>query len=250
MKYLTIISFIFILLFSCSPTDSDIGDPLERVRMVLRTVDSDTAQWERGTDAYPSETNDIQIMWYSHPGGKELKKFKIYRSEVPDGSRKYNKIAEINIVNDQNQDTLFIDTGLELQKSYYYYVVAENQDGLSSDPSDTVWYALIEKPQLIAPRDGARITTDSITFEWTFPGYEPNYYILRIEKYWDESYHPVVSVSMIQSKYEGQMQVILSEKWISDAVSSEIYRWRVDAVGSNPLHEGSESGWYRFTIDN
>ncbi len=226
------------------------GEPPEPVRMVLRTADSDTAHWERGTDAYPSATHDIQIMWYSHPGGKELKKFKIYRSEIPDGSRRYNKIAEINIVNDQNQDTVFIDTGLELQKPYYYYVITETQDGLSSDPSDTVWYSLIEKPQLLTPLDGARITADSITFEWSFPGQEPNYYILRVEKYWDESYHPVVSIKKIQSKYEGHMQVVLSEKWIGDAVSSEIYQWRVDAIGSDPLHEGSESSWRRFSIDN
>ena len=226
------------------------GDPPSRVRMVLRTADSDTSHWEQGTDAYPSETNDIQIMWYSHPGGKELKKFKIYRSDVPDGSRRYERIAEINILNDQNQDTVFIDTDLELQKPYYYYVIAENQDGLSSDPSDTVWYSLIEKPQLLAPLDGAKITADSITFEWSYPGQEPNYYILRVEKYWDESYHPVVSVKVIQSKYEGHMQIVLAEKWINDALSSEIYQWRVDAIGSDPLHEGSESGWRRFSIDN
>jgi len=250
MKHLTIYTFILILLFSCSPTDSNQGDPPARVRMVLRSADSDTLAAERGTDAHASATNDIQIMWYSHSGGKELKRFKIYRSEEPDGSRKYVKIAEADILNSQNQDTVFVDQEVELQKPYYYYVTAENQDGLESEPSDTVWYRLIQKPELLAPLSGAVIRADSVVFEWSYPALEPNYYILRIERYWDETYHPLVSVHKVQSNYVGQMEVTLKEKWIQDAQSNEVYRWRVDAVGSDPLHEGSESAWRLFNIDH
>ena len=250
MKYLILCVFVFSVLISCGPTSPEEGKPPERVRMVLRSANSDTAAVERGTDAYASSTNDIQIEWYSHPGGKELSKFNIYRSEEPDGSRKYGKIAEIKILNNQNQDTVFIDTDLQIQKKYYYYVTVENENGLTSEPSDTVWYALMDKPQLLKPLSSAHINADSITFEWNYPSLEPNFYILRAEKYWDESYHPLMSARIVQSNYEGSMEFVLSEDWIKNASSSDNYRWRVDAVGGDPLHEGAESEWRLFTIGN
>ena len=244
--YFAITIFLFVL--ACSdPGSGELGTP-EPVQMVQKMVGSDTLEFERGIDAVADAQNKIQVMWHRHNDPTNLQSFYIYRSEEEDGTRRYFKIGEVVQENTQDQDTIYIDSNLDLDQRYSYYVTAVNLEGTESEPSDTVWYKLMEKAQLNLPQDSEVIRAVPLKFGWVFSGIEPDIYILRVEKYFDESFHPLVCLKEVQSNYEGSIELEIDEDWIRDASSFEVFRWRVDCIGDDEVHIGSETSWRLFTI--
>ena len=133
--------------------------------MVLKEAGFDTLEYEQGIDAVDGDSNRIQIMWRSHPERSKVTRFNVYRSEHSEGEVNYKKLSRsVEVSNPYSQDTVFIDQGLDIEKPYYYYVKAEDKYGQESSPSDTVWYRLTEKAELLSPK-GGKITELPIDFE-------------------------------------------------------------------------------------
>jgi len=234
------------ILFGCSQQEPGTDDPPQAVQMIHRELGSDTLETERGTDAYASAENKIQVMWFSHPEKDKITQFKIYRSEEPDGSRKYVHHGTISIANVHDQDTVFIDQ-VNINTSYYYYVTVLTENGLESAPSDTTWYQLVSQAELDLP--GAVVTNDTIHFHWHDGGYIPNDYILRVEKSFNLIDYSLVYVDLVYSDYKSNVEVLVSGDWISEASPMDQFRWRIDCIGGDELHIGSESNWRLFTIN-
>ena len=140
---------IFLLLINCSENDPIKSDPPNKVLLVQKEEGFDMLEVERGIDAGPnpnSDVNSIQLVWYEPEDARILAYFKVYRSEDPEGKIYYEQIGTT-----ENQvdplDTVFTDStqGLSTYNRYWYYITAVNEDGIESEPSDTVYYRLIDK---------------------------------------------------------------------------------------------------------
>jgi hypothetical protein len=251
MKYIQPIIIILLTVFyACDTSTGNSSDPPEAPNLIKKDFYADTSQAEDGTDAVPGIEDRVQIGWNSHPEKKELSAFKIYRSEKNDGTYGYDEIYTVSIENPLNQDTVYIDSELEKEKTYYYFVKAVNKDGKKSANSDTAHYKLLTKADLLLPNDSAVITNLPVVFKWSYNGVNPDEYILRIEAYYGENYHPIQYVGVHQSNYsQSAMEVELEEEWMRNAPSNQTFRWRVDAIGTNRTHEGSESVWREFSIN-
>ncbi len=71
----------------------------------------------------------------------------------------------------------------------------------------------------------------------------------RIEEYFGETYHPLRHVEIHRSVYAHWMDIELEEPWMQNATSGQIFRWRVDGIGTDDAFEGSESIWREFRIN-
>ncbi|MBN2424364.1 MAG: hypothetical protein JXR46_09180 [Calditrichaceae bacterium] len=219
--------------------------------MVQKWPGCDLLEYEAGIDPVPSFSDTVlQVMWHSHPQGSKLSEFWIYRSAEPDGSRRYNRIGVVKVVFANAQDTVFIDTEVKTEQRYSYYVTAVSKEDKESVSSDTVWYILDPEAIPLYPPDNYTITDTIITFEWSYSDpIEPGVYILRIEQFYDENYHPLVYADYHDSMYEGHMSVTLAEEWMKSPTYGVPFRWRLDCIGDDELHRGSESDWRFFNIE-
>lgn len=251
-KYISFILFVFLIIFGCTEQENVPQDPPEKVRLVQKEAGFDTMGVERGIDAEPNPlggSNFIQLMWYRHEQEATLSHFKIYRSEHPEGTVNYNLIATTE--NRPNKlDTLYLDTQeLSINNRYYYYVTAINQDNAESEPSDTVYYTLVEKATDLSLNNNISVITQPVmNFRWSIvPSQAPDFYILRIERFLSDSFHPLIYIDLIQD-YNNPVQYNLGGTWLKTLFSNGQYRWRVDCVGPDLL-SGSESDWYYFTAN-
>ncbi|MBD3224939.1 MAG: hypothetical protein GF313_09425 [Caldithrix sp.] len=253
MKYL--LSLLWISLFTmlaCSQQEVTEDEPLEPITFVQKETFTDTLQHENGVDAIhtggPSDNNGIRLMWHSHPQAHEIEYYTIYRSNHPEGLSFYQQVAVKYPGGPNIADTVFIDdSDVDLNRKYFYYVTCTNEANVESVPSDTVWYTVIEKAQLIFPNSEAVIDSLPVWFQWARQDY-PDQYILRIERFITETFHPLVYIKLIQSKYESPQTELVND-WKPTAQDNGMYRWRIDCVGRNKLYEGSESIWRTFTLN-
>ena len=111
--------FFFIILgftFCSDPSGGADVDPPEPLQVVEKTIQSDTTLTETGIDAVP-EDDAILFVWHPFKGINKVTKFKIYRSSDPSGEKNFNLYDEIDIENNFNQDTTFLDNNVNL---FYY----------------------------------------------------------------------------------------------------------------------------------
>ncbi len=254
MRDMRIIFSILIMMgiFACSGQETTDNDPPSAPVMVLKDAGDDTLAIERGIDAVPglSDNYKIQIMWFSHPEGRNLSKFNVYRSTDREGKILYKEIGSVKVDNASFQDTAYVDVLLNTNIPYFYYVTAEDEQGNESLPSDTVWYQLTEKAQLVTPK-GTIITNPPIVFEFVKQGI-PNGYILRIEKDLGLQVNPLAYVEWVEPLKDYATSIItdsLSGEQLKTIFSNGNYRWRIDLFEIDPLHYGSESNWETFTIN-
>ncbi|NOX89527.1 MAG: hypothetical protein GXO77_10905 [Calditrichaeota bacterium] len=252
------IVILLILVMACEkPTDKKAEAPIP-VQLVLREAGADTLASEPGIDAVPTpegEPNQIQIQWYRHPQVKNLKKFNIYRSEDPLGMKNYQVVGSLQANLPGQVDSIYFDTqDLRINVRYYYYVTAVNKDLLESGSSDTVSYMLTEKAAKLSLNGNATvIRKPKFDFEWWMEsGNTPDQYILRIERFFNSEFHPLVYVNQIKSTYQTPQVFHLEGDFLRDLLPNGKYRWRIDCLGredvENQYFEGSESNWEIFEV--
>lgn len=250
---------IFIILVSAcqQPTGERVFQP-DPVQLVLRPAGADTLADEPGIDAVPTnegEINNIQIQWYKHAQVNNLEKFMIYRSSEPGGKKNFKPIGEVRANISGKVDTIYFDTqDLTINVRYYYYVTAVGKSGKESLSSDTVSYRLLEKASKLSLNNNANIVNKPVMeFEWWMnSGNTPDKYILRIERFFSNEFHPLAFVKQIQSTYQTPQTFRLEGDYLKDIFTNGDYRWRIDCVGredvKNQFFEGSESNWQLFKI--
>jgi hypothetical protein len=168
---------IFIFLISCSEELIHPSPPVWAEKSRPEDLD------ERGIDAhninliYP-DNNSIKLTW--HPNlTEDIWKYHLYRTDVMDEEN--NPIDFSNILTTEN-DTLFYDDEVDRYVEYYYYLKAENFDGINSAPSDTISYELLYKPQAISDSDS--VYFQQLQFQWIDDQYSSHitsYYTIKVE---------------------------------------------------------------------
>ncbi len=255
---LILIGLTGLLVVSCDQSTGEKVFQPDPVRLVLRPAGADTLSSEPGIDAVPTaenEINKIQIQWYRHEQVKNLQKFLVYRSDDPEGRKNYQVVGEVpaNIIGEV--DSIFFDTqDLQYNVRYYYYVTAIGDNGKESLPSDTVSYKLLEKAIKLSLNGNSNVVSQTVMeFEWWIQsGNTPDRYILRIERFVNNDYHPLAYVKVIQSNYQTPQTFRLEGEVLKTLFPNGDYRWRIDCVGRedivNQYFEGSESSWQLFKI--
>lgn len=129
-----------------------------------------TDQTEQGIGAYnfnteTPEKNSIRLMW--HPNAEDdLAGYKLYRArEVADEIEDFELIKIVDIAATlTGRDTFYIDTEPQVLRRYYYFLKSYDLAGNNSEPSDTVSYKLLNKPQAFPIHEGT--PSHNIVFNW------------------------------------------------------------------------------------
>ena len=226
--------------------------------MVLKQEGFDTLAVERGIDAGPnpnSDINSIQLNWYKPLDYNSLVYYKIYKSEVPEGNIYYDVLGTTeNLLNPL--DTVYTDStqDLTINRRYWYFVTAVNENGVESVPSDTVHYTLSAKAYDLSVNDYSSVVTQpNITFQWYVKNEDipARGYYLRVEQIVTDDFHPLVFMKEFKTDEVDytppQTYEVQKENFRNDMING-LYRWRVDCKGDD-LFSGSESDWAIFTVN-
>ena len=255
MNRLILWSVLAIAIGFFSECGEDIEDPYppERPRWVEKSAPDDII--EKGIDAYPFGDH-IVLDWYPNPD-EDISGYRIYRAKSSPNSG-FALLHDLNVFKISGFDTCFIDTSVQLNIDYFYYLRAYDQAGNKSLRSDTIQYRLVEKVWLISPTGS---TLDTLpNFEWDDPTFSIYEYTIRVENL--KNLEVIWIYRMIRANYTGDY---LNVKYNcnNEAIESKLshgksYRWRVDAIAQEYFREpdniyidiaGSESFWEYFTIE-
>ena len=168
---------LFIFLISCSEELKHPSPPVWVEKS--RPVDLE----ERGIDAHNinlinPDKNSIKLEWYPNPE-EDIWKYHLYQTDVVDEE---NNPIDFSIILTTENDTLFYDDEVTNYAEYFFYLKAENFDGIISTTSDTIFYELLRKPQAISITDS--IYFQQLQFQWidSQSGSQiPSYYAIKIE---------------------------------------------------------------------
>ncbi|MCJ7812917.1 hypothetical protein MUP95_06340 [bacterium] len=197
--------------------------------ILLLEGSGDNSLIERGIDAIP-EGNVIRIEWVPS-SDEDVDLYRIYRSEQ-------NPIRPfVEIASCAAKDSFYLDYSVSVNKRYFYYVLVQNNQGILSDPSDTLDYKLIEKAKNLAT------TAKADSFFWIDPnGYTSPYYIIRL---FEVASQEVIWFSRIEPKFDNIQSISFNKDGsanLDSLIGGVDYQWRIDIVGPED-HCGSESEW-------
>ncbi len=238
---------LFLIISGCQNTTEGDNEPPPQVQLISKSPDS--ALVETGIDAQDPETgidpskNGIYLEW--HPLQiNDLRSYRVYRRAV-DTTGNFSLIAEI-AQSFGSTDTSFLDTNVELQIIYYYYVTAEDEDGLESDPSRLDHYTLLPKPNLVTPTGRQDFQG---RFAWTFsPNYVPLNFIFRLDRVVGEEYLPL-EVKLLETIGNNQPDQDWGVNQVGiAALTPGVYRWRIDVRTLRDDRLGAESEWGFFVV--
>jgi len=241
-------AFIPALLFdSCGESLED-PTPPARPQWVEKSAPEDSV--EHGIDADPID-DYIYLEW--HPNSDEdISAYKIYRAEGK-SSAKFTLLTKVDAFSTFGGDTIYIDDSVELNKIYHYYLLAVDQAGNKSEPSDTIRYGLIQKPDLNYPLI-LNISETRPEFEWhDFTSFSYQY-IIRVEKIFPSEVIWIYRFNKTNYADTFQSMVFDINNTASEyeLTAGTYYRWRVDAISEVDPFEidvsGSESQWGYFSI--
>jgi hypothetical protein len=225
---------------------------------------------ERGIDAHPD--NAIYIEW-EEPATAEsegILGYYVYRGVLVGEEYNFKRIATVNrgggLLFDSDK---YIDNGVSLDTTYYYYLRSYNDFTVSKTTSDTVFYKLARKASLSTP--SGDIFDNRPKFEFTYPTLivdRISYLYMRLYYFDSGGYHIKLFVKthrfdLSKSKFNMYLEnndahttVLIDSLWQEPGGRKYLekgnYRWRVDAIsgelGGGPETVGSESNWMNFTV--
>jgi len=179
----------------------------------------------------------IFLEWHS-PAEDDIAYCDIYRSDDP--LKDFETVARVYM-----PDTSFVDTGVSFHHRFFYYAVAVNEEGRQSVPSDTLFYTLLEKANLLAPK--GTIDTVKPVFSWRDPNLAFTV-ILKVIQAATET--PVWMAGVDNHGGDETMETVYNfdgSASIPELERNTAYLWRIDVVG-NQTNSGSETPWTSFTI--
>ncbi len=247
IKYILFIFLSVTFLLNCSSEDVNRVEPPARVILVAKSSDSSAV--ESGIDAiYLDESptkNAIFLEW--HPNSENtLAGYSIYRSEFSD--RNYAAIGKVTKSFDVI-DTTFIDKSVSLNQRYYYFIRAYDDLQQYGEPSDTLYYKVVENPILSSPA-GLIGNNSTPLFIWDFNSeFVPHYFVFRLERRETGAFGncgtKLLEMSVDYVPHQEWSLFRLTGKALLPAGE---YRWRIDTIGTEFDSEGAESAWYIFII--
>ena len=196
----------------------------------------DTSWIERGIDAV-SEGDFIQLQWLT-AAETNISHYAIYRSQQRSGPYQILGTAS-------SSDTLFLDGPLAVNIRFYYYIRAVADDGLSSEPSDTLDYMLLHKAAGLLP--AGIVNNFSDQFSWQDPNLEA-FYVIRLL---DNVTGFPVWKALIASTYSGDRETVDynfdGTAVLDTLLENHEYTFRIDVISATE-NCGSESQWSVFKI--
>jgi hypothetical protein len=214
-----------LLLLSCKE-EMDTVAPASPL-LLPHTIETDTMPVEVGTDAVP-ECNCIALEWVRNTE-EDLEEYEIFRSTL-------DSFGFVSLAVVPGADSTHVDRNLQLVR-YYYYMVARDVLGNTSEHSTVVDYKLTSKATPTYPAKWDTLYTDSVTFEWDWDGGLEGAFLTKLHSFDEDS---VVWMGWTNA-YERPL------KASSPAMPRGDYKWRVDYIGDNK-NEGSESNWIAFYL--
>ncbi len=219
-------------LLSCksNPTGSEERLPAP----ILLPNPADTSLVEVGIDAV--DFGDyIRLDWQA--GDKQTpSEYNIYRRKDGD-EPSFTLLGAVG----GNQTSIIDSSGIAVGTRYYYYITAVDDDGLESEPSDTLDYQLIAKADVL----NNTLAVQPV-FSWRVEAV-PQFYVLKlVEAETDRK----IWVAQIQSSFTTDEQVQFNKdgRATVDSLKKNFpYKWRVDIIGPS-RNSGSESAWKRFSL--
>lgn len=193
---------------------------------------------EKGIDAVP-ESDGIYLEWRD-PEDPSVEFYEIYRSEDPD-----DRFIPVGKVYDP--DTAFVDETVELFKRFYYFVQSVSDLNARSEPSDTLYYTLLEKPTNLFPSGVWEETNPRLSWD----NVQEDVYLVRIA---DDLLDKVVWMAEAESRYEERESVVVEFDAtdivpIDSLLRHRDYFWRVDVIRRDDMNSGSESQWIPLRIE-
>lgn len=199
-----------------------------------------------------TQNEALILQWYSMSNASG---FKIFRSDslgAKGTATNFKLVANVASANSIN-DTSFVDgMGILPKVTYYYYLTAYTFGGMSSQPSDTISYSLMNRPFLVYPEANSTVSESALFFEW-YNYSRPAWYTIRVR---DISLVPWKIVWV--SKRFTASDPYPSRDFDFDSTASEhlirghSYEWRVDRFNvdsSGVPYEGATSGWWHFEVN-
>ncbi len=248
------ISFLLILvvLLACQSGVENQDLPPGKVQLVVKTPED--APVEHGIDAIAIVgannqviKNGIFIEW--HPLQEDdIEAYEIYR-KAGDSSGTFNKIAEVQ-KEFERLDTTYIDTSINVNRTYFYYVRARDAIGQQGPNSQKAGYTLLPWPDLELP-----INNDIFNgvFVWNFDeNYVPSTFVFRMERQIGQGTYVNIFTKLITliadySPHQEWSLAKLESYGLQTPLPTGTYRWRIDVIGSAE-NEGSESNWATFRV--
>jgi hypothetical protein len=228
-----LLTLIFIN-FNCKNKETPAKEKPKPVELIPGSPD--TSRIETGIDAIP-DGDKIHLEWNSKSDETTLI-YEVYRGSVKDGT--FSKVASVSV-----PTRFYDDPERSVNVRYYYYVLAVSDEGVKSEPSDTLSYKLINKPEGLMP--GGNSSAVIPTFRWRDVNHA-NDYIIRIQESGSEAF---VWFSKFMAQFGSDEQSILfnaDHTAVSDSLTrGKNYQWRIDIIG-NEKACGSESQWISITI--
>lgn len=199
---------------------------------------------EHGIDAFTSENGDggIFLEWYAN-SEKNLAGYSVFRSELPD--KNFIEITKIEKVYDLI-DTSFVDDSVDVNTRYYYFIRAFGDDDQFGEPSDTVYYTLLQMPELL----GTSMADGNPVFSWTYPDppSAPNDFIFRLQRKVSNNLYEILDPVAETIKYSFPEEWSLGELGYANALQPGIYVWWIDAFIPTG-NAGGESEKMQFQIN-
>ena len=231
--------FLLLLLifinFSCNNGENPSKEKPRSV--VLMPGAPDTSMVETGIDAIP-DGDLIRVEWSA--GDESTALYEIYRGTLPSAS--FTKIVTVETPVQSYEDQV-PSKGVR----YYYFVRAVNDEGIQSDPSDTLSYRLIHKAEILDP---VGTSGSAPTFSWRDPNSpQANDYIIRLKaadtgsmiwlsQFQNSNYGPDTKSIIFNADHGASLE---------NLVLGTNYQWRIDIIG-NEKNCGSESPWTSIQI--
>ncbi|MCL4539105.1 MAG: hypothetical protein M1378_05820 [Bacteroidetes bacterium] len=241
--FVLLVGGLFALVYGCRMAGAPITE-LGTPEFVPASQPDSIAETGIGQDP---KTGGIQLQWYTTTGAAS---YRIYRSDSldPKGVPTGFKIVGNVISSASLNDTSMVDANsLRVGVRHYYYLTAHASDGSSSPPSDTIDYALLDRPGLSYPGVNAAVHEDELYFNWhdnTGGGYT----VIRVR---DISLVPSVTI-WVSRRFQifdtsPRKAFNFDGAAIGQLVSGHSYQWRVDRFNLG-VNEGARSTWQVFTI--
>lgn len=230
----------------CGPNLED-PEPPARPQWVAKSAPDDSL--ETGIDADPS--GDIILLEWYNGAEEDLAFYRLYRAENPDEGR-FELLTEVQAQMLPGEVITYIDEGVKVGTDYAYFLRAVDQAGNRSVNSDTVFYRLIPKVDILEPH--GTISSTKPVFKWRDMSSPAFQYVIRVE---DLTGSPVCWVGLcIRQNYLGEIQSLsygaCGNVYQKELTRNKSYRWRIDGIydfdrDGNEI-AGSESNWGYFTI--
>jgi len=252
MRYILHLALILLLLGACSGEDDafkdktppskpvlipHLGDTGDAPIMIDENVMMEITDDNNGLDAVP-DGHKLRLMWEPFID-TDLSHLKIFRFSDVD-------TTVVEIANIQPNTTQYTDNGPLVEREWYSYFVKLFDTSGNSAVSDTVTYSLLAKASLIAPVDGAFVSTDNLRFYWNRADDRVGFYRVLL---WNESnellWHGDKYLATEDDPLWLQLPILTPPIPVGRTL-----RWRVDYFDWSEEHQmymGSESEERIFT---